>query len=237
MSLEFTSFPKVPRLVKPMVLTEKIDGTNGQIVFINQEDITSEQDQVRADKFSIKVLDFGREKVYVLAGSRNKYLKVTDDNFRFAHWVHSYAQELFDALGEGRHYGEWFGKRIQRGYGLDAQYFALFNVGRYGYYGYCPKAEDFYGVPGLTVVPTLYQGEFNLGTVEAVHADLMETGSRAAAGFDRPEGVMVFHEAARQLFKYTGDNSPKSLRETPGKTGNTPWENVLIYMPDSQEKP
>lgn len=70
-------------------MTEKIDGTNGQIV------ITPEGQ--------------------VFAGSRNRYVEPGNDNYGFAQWVKSNEAALRDLLGPGRHYGEWWGAGIQRG--------------------------------------------------------------------------------------------------------------------------
>lgn len=211
--LEFQSFSKIPRLFKPMTITEKIDGTNAQVVITNRSAL-DDQDKVRADKLGLWLGKVGDEWYTVLAGSRNRYLELGKDNFGFAKWVFDNAEALVSSLGAGKHFGEWFGAGIQRGYGANGKKFALFNVGKWGHFEYCPNPIDFLGVPGLTVVPTLLEeSEFNLGMVEAVHADLMDTGSRAVRGFDKPEGVMVFHQAAGQLFKYTDDPRPKGVAE------------------------
>jgi RNA ligase-like protein len=101
---EFVSFSKMPRLRRECAITEKIDGTNGQIY--NTED--------------------GR----FFVGSRNRWITPEADNFGFARWAYENRAEL-EKLGPGRHFGEWWGAGIQRRYGLQEKRFSLFNVGRW----------------------------------------------------------------------------------------------------------
>jgi len=173
---EFEAFPKLARLSREIVVSEKIDGTNAQI----------------------HVLEDGT----VLAGSRTRYIKVGDDNFGFAGWVKENEDALRE-LGPGRHFGEWWGKGIQRGYGLQERRFSLFNVHRWG------EARPLC----CRVVPTLYKGEFSLDAVEEVLGLLKDLGSKASPGFRNPEGIVVFHTAANQMFKKTIDKDevPKSM--------------------------
>ena len=102
---EFVPFPKIPRLFRPFVVTEKIDGTNA----------------------SIHVLEDGQ----VLAASRTRWITPEADNFGFARWVHEHEEELRVGLGIGSHFGEWWGSGIQRGYGLKEKRFSLFNTARW----------------------------------------------------------------------------------------------------------
>lgn len=165
---EFKPFRKIPRLSRDVVITEKIDGTNAH-VFIS-EDLKT-----------------------VLAGSRNRYVtpgKATD-NYGFAAWVEEHKEELLK-LGPGRHYGEWYGKGINRGYGLEEKRFALFN----------PKWTE--ERPSCTeVVPVLYNGLFTTDAVDAVLEQVKKFGSMAAPGFMDPEGIVIFHTASGQYFKKT----------------------------------
>lgn len=96
---EFKSFSKIPRLSRDCVITEKIDGSNAQIL------ITEEGE--------------------MLAGSRNRWITLDKDNFGFAAWVEEHKEDLTE-LGVGRHYGEWYGQGIQRKYGLEEKRFAMF---------------------------------------------------------------------------------------------------------------
>ena len=103
--MDFIKFPKMPRLSREMIITEKIDGTNAQIC----------------------ISDDGLE---LQAGSRNRWITPDNDNAGFAKWCEENKEELL-RLGPGRHFGEWWGQGIQRKYGLDEKRFSLFNVSRW----------------------------------------------------------------------------------------------------------
>lgn len=176
--IEFQPFSKIPRLTRECIITEKIDGTNAQIYI--------------SDDLSV-----------ILAGSRSRWLTPgKGDNFGFATWVEEHQQELILALGPGRHFGEWWGKGIQRGYGLKEKRFSLFNTSRW---------TGRLLPTGCFVVPILYQGLFHTEAVEETIRYLHIFGSHAAPGFDKPEGVVIFHVAGNLLFKKTleKDESPK----------------------------
>lgn len=181
----FEEFPKVARLSRGCVITEKIDGTNAQV----------------------HVLEDGT----VLAGSRNRYITPQADNFGFAAWVKANAEALA-TLGPGRHFGEWWGSGVQRGYGLQKgeKRFSLFNVARWA------EDRDREKFPQdrpacCSVVPVVYSGPFTTSAVDEALALLARSGSMAAPGFAQPEGVVIWHEAARVLFKKTleKDAEPK----------------------------
>jgi hypothetical protein len=178
--VEFRAWPKTPRLFRDMIVTEKIDGTNAAVI-------------VTAD---------GR----VAAQSRNRLITPEQDNHGFAQWVQDHGAALAETLGPGRHFGEWWGSGIQRGYGLTKgeKRLSLFNVNRY-------TPMELAAVPGLATVPVVYEGAFDTDTVCGVVETLRTQGSLAAPGFPRPEGVVVFHVAAQQVFKVTleNDESPK----------------------------
>ena len=106
MTAPFVPFPKIPRLKRNIVITEKIDGTNA----------------------SILVPEDGGP---LLVGSRNRWITPDDDNYGFARWVKEREEILRAALGPGHHFGEWWGQGIQRRYGLDHKRFSLFNTGRW----------------------------------------------------------------------------------------------------------
>lgn len=180
MELTFEPWPKIARLNRDCVITEKIDGTNAAVI----------------------VTDDGQ----VGAQSRTRLITPDADNFGFARWVHDNAEALAATLGPGRHFGEWWGQGIQRKYGLDHKRFSLFNVNRYG-------ALDLSALPNVACVPTLWTGAFRTDYVAAVLETLRHTGSQAAPGFMRPEGVVVFHVAAQTVFKVTceGDEAPKGM--------------------------
>lgn len=214
--IEFKAWPKTPRLFRDMVITEKIDGTNGAIIIekmhFHQHVKDGERVQMTLpgtkDTWRGILVRFGDgwDDCYVVgAQSRTRLITPEVDNHGFAKWVFDNAADLVHALGEGRHYGEWWGSGINRGYGLkDGQKkFSLFNVKRY---------QGLLGVFGqIDVVPTLYRGPFDLDEVKVWTKLLGRDGSFAAPGFMKPEGVVVFHEAAGQTFKVTleGDEKPK----------------------------
>ena len=143
----------------------------------------------------------------LLAGSRNRYITPKDDNYGFAKWVEANREGLMQ-LGPGRHYGEWWGSGCQRGYGLTGgeKRFSLFNLGRW-------NDETLPKITGLCLVPKLYEGPFSNDVVDMAIEELRQFGSKASPGFMKPEGVVIYHVAARSLFKVTleKDEEPKSL--------------------------
>src|SRR3990167_9351566 len=102
--IEFRPFSKIARLSREIVITEKIDGTNG-------------------------VIAIGDDGEFAV-GSRSRWITPDADNFGFAKWAYTHEAELRE-LGAGFHYGEWWGQGIQRGYGLKEKRFSLFNVKRW----------------------------------------------------------------------------------------------------------
>ncbi len=135
-------------------------------------------------------------------GSRSRWITPDDDNFGFARWVYEHNGEL-TKLGPGYHYGEWWGAGIQRRYGLTEKRFSLFNVHRWGDVATRPLCCD--------VVPELARGMDVRAVTEEALLLLRCMGSKAAPGFMKPEGVVVFHTAASALFKVTleKDEAPK----------------------------
>lgn len=212
----FEPFDKIPRLNREMVVTEKLDGTNAQVYIEEGEaPLGALAKQTVEDTATGVTLHF-----WMAAGSRNRWLSATktEDNFGFATWCQANAEELFK-LGPGRHFGEWWGQGIGRGYGLTEKRFSLFNVGRWydthqdGNYVSEPSALE--AAPACChVVPVLLRGPFRTDAVDMAIRLLKQRGSYAASGFMKPEGVIVWHEAARHLFKVTceKDEQPKGAR-------------------------
>lgn len=176
MPTDFVEFAKIPRLSRECVVTEKIDGTNG----------------------CIYIGDDGE----FLVGSRTRWITPEADNYGFARWAYANKDELMK-LGPGRHFGEWWGQGIQRGYDLKEKRFSLFNVSRWGDDAVRPACRH--------VVPTLYCGLFSTDDIEWVLDDLGFSGSAASPGFMRPEGVVIYHVAGNLYFKKTieKDEAPK----------------------------
>lgn len=169
--IEFKEFPKIARLNREVIVTEKIDGTNAAIVI--------------------------DEDGNVAAQSRTRLITPEDDNFGFAAWVLEHHMELFEKLGPGHHFGEWWGRGIQRGYGLSERRFSLFNVSRWSDPAVRPECCD--------CVPVLRRGTAAMSfdvAKEAMDA-LRRYGSAAVPGFMKPEGIVCFHVQGNLMFKAT----------------------------------
>lgn len=205
--MEFTAFPKIPRLTREIIITEKIDGTNAQVFIQHSEERVP-------DAYDMPV-EYRDQLYFMRAGSRNRWIAPgkDTDNAGFAAWVMENGQELVE-LGPGHHFGEWWGAGIQRRYGQTEKHFSLFDVKRWKNRGDEENAQlyGFCDAPACCrVVPVLYRGAFDQVNVEGVMMCLQVAGSEAAPGFPDPEGIIVYHTASRQLFKKTfkGDDTGK----------------------------
>jgi hypothetical protein len=215
---EFEAFPKIARLNRGMVISEKIDGTNACVVILALGELeegynapsgthTFVGEVARAEHDGLTHVLF--------AQSRKRLLALEQDNFGFAAWVRDHADELVQ-LGEGRHFGEWWGLGIQRGYGLSEKRFSLFNSSRWKDSHRADNPEAIAAAPPCChVVPILATSSFSQETIDAALVALKENGSAAAPGYMNPEGVVVYLSAARQMFKVTlkDDQIPKSVAE------------------------
>lgn len=195
---QFIEFPKMARLSRECIVTEKIDGTNAQILITEDGEM--------------------------FVGSRTRWITPDQDNHGFARWCSDHREELM-MLGPGRHFGEWWGSGIQRGYGLakGEKRLSLFNVSRWCLHGETPKQiptadprvtkmQDVLP-PCCGLVPVLTRGEFSTSLAVSELHWLRLNGSVASPGFMNPEGIVVFHVAANVGFKKTleKDNVPKGL--------------------------
>lgn len=220
---QFKAWPKTPRLNRNCIATEKIDGTNSAVIVEHLG--TGEKYDAGAHEFDvvhrprpIAIVQAPDQRWFGVWGQSRKRLlwpgKQTD-NFGFAAWVQEHALELAAGLGEGYHYGEWWGDKIQRGYGLEEKRFSLFNAGRwFDTHAPVPGLDDLNPAPECCyVVPVIATGTNINAVAEGALAELEDHGSFAASGFDNPEGIVVYHTAARQTFKVTceGDESPKGI--------------------------
>lgn len=185
------------RLSRDAIVTEKIDGTNAQVLVTEDRQI--------------------------YAGSRTRWITPEDDNFGFAAWVRDHSEELLE-LGPGRHFGEWWGQGIQRKYGLSEKRWSLFNTVRWCYHDdepqrivtQDPRIEKWQQrLPECChLVPILYAGDFDMDMINLTLFHLSESGSRAAPGFMNPEGVVIYHTAANMAFKKTlGNDGAKGGRK------------------------
>lgn len=101
---EFVEFRKIPRLSRDVIITEKLDGTNAQVLI--------------------------KEDGSFLIGSRSRWITPEDDNYGFAKWAMQNKDELMK-LGVGSHFGEWWGQGIQRNYSQTRKTFSLFNTSKW----------------------------------------------------------------------------------------------------------
>jgi hypothetical protein len=182
----FQEWAKIARLKREIVITEKIDGTNACVV------ITPE----------------GK----IFAQSRTRIISPFSDNFGFATWVENNKETLL-LLGQGHHYGEWFGAGIQRGYGLTEKRFYLFNTIRWEQPG---QAEVFRQItdvlPNVGVVPKLYEGPWDclvdgeLRYAPDYFIEVLRSKGSQVVPFMNPEGIVIYHRASCMSFKQTIEN-------------------------------
>ena len=221
MNPEFKPFPKMPRLSREVIITEKIDGTNAS-VFIREITDPEEMNAVSMDPLACVRMN----NLLIYAGSRTRWITPDNDNHGFARWVCENDEEIIK-LGPGHHFGEWWGSGIQRGYGLQKgeKRFSLFNVARWAIHGTEPqviptadprivKMQDV--LPACCgLVPVMYRGMFDTFEVGRCLNELKSHGSWAAPGYPHPEGVVVFHIAGNCGFKKTleKDNQPKGQNQ------------------------
>lgn len=212
--LEFTEWPKTYRVNRDVVVTEKIDGTNAavRVVYGPAVDLLSNAND--GDRFyEHVVVDLDGVKYLVGAQSRKKIITPEKDNFGFANFVFDNARNFVLALGEGVHFGEWYGTGIQRGYGLSEKRFMLFNTTRWGK----PETREYlYGLFNgrVNVATVLYEGPFNTDRINTIVDVLRERGSaHEAHSFQPAEGVVVYHTQAHWNLKVTteSDEQPKGV--------------------------
>lgn len=206
---EFQPMTKIPRFYREVTITEKIDGTNGQIyIFPFDSDIAL---RYKDDPRCLNLLnDEGH--YAILVGSRTRWLgpEKRQDNYGFWRWVYDNAPLLVAELGLGRHYGEWFGQSINRGYGLSEKRFALFRPPL----GWGTRENRI-----CDAVQELYTGPLNsVFTDDPIYdclCRLEEHGSCMVPGYMNPEGIVIFHHASRHLYKVTleDDQQAKGVKE------------------------
>jgi hypothetical protein len=191
---EFHEFRKIPRLSREIIITEKIDGTNG-IIYIDEQN-------------------------NIFAGSRKRWLwgsiqdEIHNDNHGFATWVKTNKEELLK-LGPGYHYGEFWGKGIRRGYGLNEKRFSLFNVNRWVENATPPLQDEKqeYCPDCCYVVPILFRGEFDTSIIRITLNNLEMHGSFASNGYMNPEGIVIYHTAGNCYFKKTIKDDERAKSE------------------------
>lgn len=175
---EFVAWPKIKRITQfdPMhiTITEKMDGTNGAIIIENGKLI-------------------GAQSRNRLIGKRWGF----EDNMGFGQWVSDHEEELVQ-LGDGHHYGEWCGPKIQGNrHGLEHKIFYLFNVSRW--------TEDRPECCG--VVPLLFEGHYTKELADEILNQLV-----LERGYE-PEGIMMYFYAFDKYLKHTLHNTEGKWKE------------------------
>lgn len=167
---DFEAWPKTRRFEKAcIVFTEKIDGTNAQIYIKD-----------------------GVMKV----GSRNRWITREDDNFGFANWAYDNQEELIEFLGEGRHFGEWWGQGIQRRYDMDRKVFSLFNTSRWKFIQENPDQQFI-----CDVVPFIIRSlDYDKEELDEYFLTKSLAAAKYGVEYTNPEGYMF----------YTADNMYKN---------------------------
>lgn len=233
--LTFEEWPKIARLNRDVIITEKLDGTNAAVgIKFERIDLGDGLTQLRTR---------------VWAQSRTRIITPSQDNQGFARWVRKHADVLISTLGEGLHFGEWWGVGIQRGYDLSERRFSLFNTKRWNT-GEGALALSVARAQGVAIysVPVLWEGPWMMpvGTVVGYIDDgapfnedgspkfidlpsvparrympefelefLRNSGSRAVPGYMKPEGIVVFHQASGICFKATVEGDEQHKFEMP----------------------
>lgn len=227
MSVEkFEAWPKTPRLNRPWVITEKIDGTNSAVFIEKVEESTVAEVAPVTYVHVTDADDPENNGLYdVYAQSRNRLITPANDNFGFAAWVERHAETLVKGLGPGRHFGEWAGPGVQKNpHALEQRLFFLFNTEKWG--DIFDEAWDELRAVGVRTVPVLGRVASLLqdggGEVQKwlrslrLHGSFAteaERGSLAARDESKAEGIILYSTAARQAFKITLENDelPKAL--------------------------
>jgi len=192
---EFHSYPKIPRYSnETFTISEKIDGSNGVI----------------------KIDEVGN----IIAGSRTQWLVGLDakgrnlENHGFRQFVADNHDELLK-LGVGTHYGEWYGSKINRNYGLDHNKFMLFNRNRYEaaihkqqtIESICPgelsNPDDLF--PACVTIETILCDNISFDELSYAVANSLDAlndyGSAHVQGFMKPEGLIVRSNLRGTLYK------------------------------------
>lgn len=192
--MQHQKFSSIPRLYRDVVITEKIDGSNAAIII--------EQNSPAPHDPQTKLVNSDNSYYTIGAQSRTQILTPDNDMFGFATWVWSNARILVDTLGEGRHFGEYWGQGIHRSYHQQRNWFSLFNTKRW-------NKENTQHIDGLLVVPVLYEGKYDDRVNYQALEELRLKGSVAAQQVDgrdldfRAEGIVGWHVSMNQYYKVT----------------------------------
>lgn len=174
--MAFKKWNKTPRFEHEMwQVTEKIDGTNACVV-------------ISADGA-----------IWAQSRTRIIFPGAMTDNLGFAKWVEDNKKDLL-SLGRGYHYGEWWGRGIQRRYGQTEKIFSLFRQDYEKIPTCCRK------VPLICSIDVIH----NSGICSIIN-NLMKNQSVAVPGWEKFEGLIfqsTLHPDVRYKYivnKYKGD--------------------------------
>ena len=199
----YPSFSSIERLENIYcIISEKIDGTNGLIEIQNKANNSNTGSMI------------------VKFGSRNRYISFSDDNAGFANFFRHYEKKFKNMAKEIiassynedsqtdeiptenyplRIYGEWFGKGIQRGYGLKDKFFMPFST------FYAEKLIE-YQVPNIVKPNIMYTGKFSQEIADTCMQTLTN-GSLIIPEFKRPEGIVIHFPKYNFRLKQTFEGS------------------------------
>lgn len=193
----FEKFPSLTRFSHGWTITEKLDGTNAAVVIVPNEQVSLHQ--IDSGEALAHTNAPGGFTIFAQSRSKLIYPGKGTDNHGFAQFVKDNAAALIETLGEGRHFGEWVGKGInKRGYDLDQKVFALFNTHRWT----GVELPD-----RVRVVPVLAEGYLGEpgSEFQRILDALKLSGSVFAPGFMDVEGIVMRHGPSGTLFKKTFD--------------------------------
>jgi hypothetical protein len=188
--VDFKAYPKTHRIgTEQYTITEKVDGTNG-VVYVHKA----------------KPADFrvGKDRSYVKAGSRSRWLEDDGskkwDNHGFGEWVMENERALIE-LPEGFHYGEWYGRGINRNYGLKDRRFMLFDYARYDK---LITNNNILGdlIETETVLADVVTYDYLSIAIKLNSACLSVEGSVHVRGFSDPEGLIIRSKLRPAVYKY-----------------------------------
>jgi hypothetical protein len=210
---EYIKWANTARLFRDITITEKLDGTNACVIFERLDPQFGDS----APENAVGILIQDDAFYGVFAQSRNRLITPSNDNAGFAKWVEQNYQQLFYVLGEGRHYGEWWGQGIGRKYDMDRKVFSVFNTaGWFSENMGDTRRVDRAELSGIDIdaVPVLYQGSFSEDVIRQYANQLRIHGSYATKKytddyFMYPEGICIYHKGADTVFKYTLDGNDK----------------------------
>src|ERR1700740_1924838 len=201
MTIEFQQYPKTPRLLRDIVITEKLDGTNAGIQIIkmplgssiNPVDTYRITEVIVSDIGGVDDTGYPTHEYWVVAQSRNRIILPESDNQGFAKWVKENASTLVEVLGEGTHFGEWYGVGIQGNpHQITGKRFALFNTHRWGDTAWFEER----GLKDVHAVSILYHGPLDEAMIKAGVDHLRVLGSNITPGAIA-EGVVIYYALSR----------------------------------------